>query len=212
MTHAGSSYALHTPEALAAMAEQERAGCVDAAQHLRAAGHACEVVSVGSTPTATHGLRHDGLTEMRCGVYMFGDVFQHEIRSCELDDIAVSVLATVIGHRPDLNAALIDAGGLALSKDRSTAAPGLAEDIGFGLVMDQTCTHRIDGVRVGTVYQEHGMLTAVGPFPFHLLPVGSRVRVLPNHACMTAAMYDAYRVVDGPSPEVTDLWSRVNGW
>jgi len=52
MTHAGSSYDLRTPEALAAMAEQERSRCVDAAKRLRAAGHACEVVSVGSTPTA----------------------------------------------------------------------------------------------------------------------------------------------------------------
>jgi D-serine deaminase-like pyridoxal phosphate-dependent protein len=84
------------------------------------------------------GSSYEGITEVRCGVYMFCDVFQSEIASCSREDIAVSVLATVIGHRPDINSALIDAGALALSKDRSTGAPGLREDIGFGLVMDMT--------------------------------------------------------------------------
>jgi D-serine deaminase-like pyridoxal phosphate-dependent protein len=111
-----------------------------------------------------------------------------------------------------MNSALIDAGALALSKDRSTGAPGLPEDIGFGLVMDEHCTHRIDAVRVGHVYQEHGMLVADGAFPFDALPVGARVRVLPNHVCMTAAMHDAYRVVDGNDDLVVATWRRVNGW
>lgn len=212
LTHAGNSYQCRSIDAIRKVAEDERLAAVTGAEQLRAAGLPCPVVSVGSTPTATHGRSFEGLTEMRCGVYMFGDVFQSEILSCGLDDIAVSVLATVIGHRPELNAALIDAGGLALSKDRSTAAPGLPEDVGFGLIMDTSCTRRIDGVKVANVYQEHGMLTSDGAFPFDALPIGSRVRVLPNHACMTAAMYDAYRVVDGASGQVTDLWLRVNGW
>lgn len=213
LTHAGNSYLCRSLEALREVAEQERRAAVTAAAQLRAAGLPCEVVSVGSTPTATHGLSHAGLTEMRCGVYMFGDVFQHEIGSHGLEDIAVSVLATVIGHRPDLDAALIDAGGLALSKDRSTGAPGLAEDIGFGMVMDESGTRRIGRVRVGHVYQEHGMLVSDGAFPFDQLPVGARVRVLPNHVCMTAAMYDGYRVLDPADPRrVGDFWPRVNGW
>ncbi|NEY90636.1 alanine racemase [Tabrizicola oligotrophica] len=213
LTHAGNSYLCRSLEALREVAEQERRAAVTAAAQLRAAGLPCEVVSVGSTPTATHGLSHADLTEMRCGVYMFGDVFQHEIGSHGLEDIAVSVLATVIGHRPDLDAALIDAGGLALSKDRSTGAPGLAEDIGFGMVMDESGARRIGRVRVGHVYQEHGMLVSDGAFPFDQLPVGARVRVLPNHVCMTAAMYDGYRVLDPADPRrVGDFWPRVNGW
>jgi D-serine deaminase-like pyridoxal phosphate-dependent protein len=213
LTHAGNSYLCRSLDSLHDVAEAERMVAVTAAEQLRAAGLPCPVVSVGSTPTATHGRNFDGLTEMRCGVYMFGDVFQHEIASHGLEDIAVSVLATVIGHRPDLNAALIDAGGLALSKDRSTGAPGLAEDIGFGMIMDETCARRIGRVRVGHVYQEHGMLVSDGPFPFDQLPVGTRVRVLPNHVCMTAAMHEGYRVLDPDDPRrVADFWPRVNGW
>ena len=213
LTHAGNSYLCRSLDSLHEVAEAERMVAVTAADQLRAAGLTCPVVSVGSTPTATHGRNFDGLTEMRCGVYMFGDVFQHEIASHGLEDIAVSVLATVIGHRPDLNAALIDAGGLALSKDRSTGAPGLAEDIGFGMIMDETCARRIGRVRVGHVYQEHGMLVSDDPFPFDQLPVGARVRVLPIHVCMTAAMHEGYRVLDPADPRrVADFWPRVNGW
>lgn len=212
LTHAGNSYQCRSIEAIRQVAEAERHCAVTAAAQLRAAGLPCPVVSVGSTPTATHAVSLEGLSEMRCGVYMFGDVFQSEIFSCTLGDLAVSVLATVIGHRPEMNSALIDAGALALSKDRSTGAPGLPEDIGFGLVMDASGSRRIDGVRVGHVYQEHGVLVSDGAFPFDVLPVGARVRVLPNHVCMTAAMHDAYRLVNGNSDHVVDIWQRVNGW
>ena len=76
--------------------------------------------------------RLDGVTEVRAGVYMFGDLFQAEIGTHGLDAIALTVLTSVIGRRP--GRLLVDAGGLALSKDRSTAdAP---KDYGFGLVLD----------------------------------------------------------------------------
>jgi D-serine deaminase-like pyridoxal phosphate-dependent protein len=211
LTHAGHSYGARSIEAIRDIAEHERAAAAGAAQRLRDAGLPCPVVSVGSTPTAVHARNLDGVTELRCGVYMFGDVFQAEIHSCRRGDIAVSVLATVIGHREDLGCALIDAGALALSKDRSTAAEGLPEDVGFGLVTDEHGRERISGMRVARVYQEHGVLACDGAFPFERLPIGSRVRVFPNHACMTAAMYDAYQVVAG-SDEVVATWPRINGW
>ena len=212
MTHAGNSYQGRSIAEIEAIAEAERLAVVNAARQLRDAGLPCPVVSVGSTPTSTHLKTFDGLTEMRCGVYMFGDVFQSEIASCALDDLAVSVLATVVGHRRDLNAALVDAGSLALSKDRSTGAPGLPRDIGFGLVCDAVTTAPIADVRVGQVYQEHGMLVSDGAFPFDLLPLGSKVRILPNHVCMTSAMYEGYHVVDGADTTVMGFWQRINGW
>lgn len=212
LTHAGHSYQGRSIEQIQSVAEHERWCAVTAARRLRDAGLPSPVVSVGSTPTAIHGKSYEGITEVRCGVYMFGDVFQSEIQSCKLDEIAVSVLATVIGHRPDINSALIDAGALALSKDRSTGAPGLPEDVGYGLVMDLSGMRRIDHVRVGHVYQEHGMLVSDGPFPFDQLPVGARVRVLPNHACMTSARYETYHVVAGQDDSNMAVWPRVNGW
>lgn len=211
LTHAGHSYGCRSIEAVQKVAEQERVVAVSAADALKAAGLPCPVVSVGSTPTVVHAQSLNGVTEIRCGVYMFGDVFQSEIQSCSHGDIAVSVLATIIGHREDLDCALIDAGALALSKDRSTAAEGLPEDIGFGLVTDVSGRERNGGMWVSRVYQEHGLVSCAGAFPFDRFPVGSRVRVFPNHVCLTAAMYDAYQVVDRGS-EIVATWPRINGW
>jgi D-serine deaminase-like pyridoxal phosphate-dependent protein len=209
MTHAGHSYDCRSLAAIEAVAEAERLAAVTAAGRLRSIGLAAAVVSVGSTPTALHARSLAGVTETRPGVYMFQDLFQVQIGSGTPEGMAVTVLASVIGRRPAENRFLIDAGAMALSKDRSTAAA--PRDFGFGLVLD------IDGGRgfgeavVERANQEHGIVGAPEPLPFDRLAVGTRVRVAPNHVCMTAAQYDRYHVVEG-GDEVVAVWDRVNGW
>ncbi len=179
---------------------------VRAAQRLREAGHAALIVSMGSSPTALHARHLDGVTEVRAGVYMFGDLFQAEIGTHELDAIALTVLTSVIGRRP--GRLLVDAGGLALSKDRSTAdAP---KDYGFGLALDLAGRRSHGDAIVRRAYQEHGVVEADPVYPLDL-PVGAKLRIAPNHTCMTAAAHDRYFVVEG-NDEVTAIWPRVNGW
>ncbi|MCC7428756.1 MAG: alanine racemase [Alphaproteobacteria bacterium] len=209
MTHAGHSYACRDLAAVQAVAEAERVAAVTAAERLRAEGFACPIVSAGSTPTALHGTNWQGVTELRAGVYMFGDLFQAEIGSNALEDIALSVLSSVIGRRAEENRFLIDAGALALSKDRSTEAT--PHDRGFGLVRDLLGRPAYGEAKVLRANQEHGIVAAAGPLDFAGLPIGARVRVLPNHACLTAAAYDRYHVVDG-GDEIVAVWERVNGW
>ncbi len=209
MAHAGQSYAARSTGAVAEIAVDEANSAVLAAHRLREIGLECPVVSVGSTPTVLHGPVVEGVTELRCGVYMFGDLFQAQIGSCRTEDLAVSVLATVIGHRRDPDRLIIDAGALALSKDRSTA--GMPLDAGFGVVMQCAGRGLALLLRVDRVYQEHGVIEIANPALLASFPVGSRLRVLPNHVCMTAAMYDRYLVVDG-GDEVHDTWHRCNGW
>jgi D-serine deaminase-like pyridoxal phosphate-dependent protein len=206
MTHAGHSYAGRSPDDMARIAEAERAGVVRAAECLRAAGHAAPIVSMGSSPTAMHARQLDGVTEVRAGVYMFGDLFQAEIGTHGLDAIALTVLTSVIGRRP--GRLLVDAGGLALSKDRSTAdAP---RDYGFGLVLDLAGAPSHGDAIVRRAYQEHGVVEADPAHPLDL-PVGTKLRIAPNHTCMTAAAHDRYFVVEG-GDEVVAIWQRVNGW
>ena len=212
LTHAGQSYGCASIAEIEAVAEAERQAVVTAAERLRGAGVACPEVSVGSSPTARFGRGFAGVTETRPGVYMFNDAFQAGLGCCRLDDVALTVLTTVIGHRRDLGMLLIDAGGLALSKDRSTA--GQAEDVGYGLVYDAAGERRLDGLRVADVHQEHGLITPVADgasIPFDALPIGARLRIMPNHACMTAAAYDRYHVVDG-GDEIIAEWPRCVGW
>ena len=210
LTHAGSSYECATPAAIRAMAEQERAAVVHAAARLRAAGIACPVVSVGSTPTALFAEQLEGVTEVRVGVFVFFDLVMAGLAVCRLDEIALSVLATVIGHRPDKGWTLLDAGWMAMSRDRGTAAQ--AVDQGFGLVCDLGGRPLHDLILVGA-NQEHGIMAhRPGQVQGAVhLPVGTQVRILPNHACATAAQHGRYQVL-GPGGEVTTTWPRFSGW
>lgn len=210
LTHAGSSYDCRTTEAIRAMAEQERAGAVLAAQRLRDAGSACPVVSVGSTPTALFAEDLHGVTEVRAGVFVFFDLVMAGLGVCRTDDIALSVLGTVIGHRPDKGWTLIDAGWMAMSRDRGTASQ--AVDQGYGLVCDVDGRPIADLIVAGA-NQEHGILAhRSGKVEGALqLPVGTQVRILPNHACSTAAQYREYQVVH-EGREVVATWPRFNGW
>ena len=212
LAHAGHSYASATREELLAAVEEERSTLVRAAERLREAGFACPVVSAGSTPTMMTAESLEGITEIRPGNYMFFDLFQAGLGTCALEDIAVSVLATVNGHMPTFSRALIDAGGLALSKD--TSAEDTMPGIGYGVVCDAATCEPLEDVCVATTSQEHGWLQRAkdpATFPYDLLPVGTKVRVLPNHSCMTAAAYEEYLVVDGDDC-IIDVWDRVNGW
>ncbi len=208
-THGGHSYGARSADALAAIADQERAAVVDAAGRLRSAGFEVPGVSAGSTPTATHLASAEGLTELRAGVYTAGDLFQAGLGVHEEEDIAVSVLASVIARNEARGRVIVDAGGLALSKDRSTAA--LLDDLGYGVVVNQEAAPSLGRLVVGGVHQEHGEIDGVPAEAFARLPIGAKLRILPNHVCMTAAPYDHYLVVDGGS-EIVDRWDKISGW
>lgn len=210
LTHAGESYQCKTLEAKRAMAERERAGAVHAAERLREGGLPCDIVSVGSTPTAMFADNLAGITEVRAGVHMFMDLVMAGLGVCEPADIAISVLTTVIGHQAEKGWILTDAGWMAMSRDRGTATQDV--DQGYGMVCDLEA-QPIEGLVVSGANQEHGIIAcrtgvAVDPSRF---PIGSRLRILPNHACATAAQYDAYHVVAGDGT-VYARWPRFGGW
>lgn len=211
MTHAGESYNCASVEAIRDMAEQERAGAVRAAERLRESGMPAPVVSVGSTPTATFAQSLAGVTEVRAGVYMFQDLVMHGIGVCSLADIAISVLVSVIGHQPEKGWIITDGGWMSLSRDRGTSTQTV--DQGFGLVRDLNGGALAEDLIVVSVSQEHGViarrdgsLTASERYP-----VGTLLRILPNHACATAAQHDRYHVVNGGA-QILKTWPRVNGW
>jgi D-serine deaminase-like pyridoxal phosphate-dependent protein len=210
MTHGGHSYEGFSAPARDAVGQQEADAVRQAATTLAAAGITCEIVSVGSSPTAITRNALAGITELRAGVYMFGDLYQAGIDTCAIDDIAISVLAEVIGHRPGRDRFLIDAGAFALSKDLATASLPPPQRAGFGLVCDVD-GRVLPGLRVERVWQEHGLVVSATPLPGDAFPIGTRLRILPNHACPTAAAHADYKVVDG-SRAIAAVWPRVNGW
>ncbi len=209
LTHAGESYNARSEPELHAFAELERSGAVRAAERLREAGLSAPVVSVGSTPTALFAQDLAGVTEVRAGVFMFQDLVMAGVGVCTPDDLALSVLTTVIGHQAEKGWVITDAGWMALSRDRGTERQPV--DQGYGLVCD------IGGRRIGELIvisanQEHGVIAdrlgaPISPDDF---PVGTRLRILPNHACATGAQHASYVVLE--DGVVIDRWVRERGW
>lgn len=175
---------------------------------LAGSGVNSEIVSIGSTPTATFGERFDGVTEVRVGVFMFNDLVMAALGVCAIDDIAISVLTSVIGGRTDRNWILTDGGWMAMSRDRGTAKQRV--DQGYGVVCDID-GRAIPGLVMTDANQEHGIVARRDGGAPPDLPVGTRLRILPNHACATAVQHEAYNVVDG-SRKVAATWRRFSGW
>lgn len=212
LTHAGGSYDCRTAIALEQMAEQERSRAVLAAERLRATGFAVPVVSIGSTPSVLFSRDLTGVTEVRAGVYVFHDLVMAGIGVCTLEDIAVSVLVTVIGHQPGKGWLITDGGWTALSRDRGTG--NQPNDQAYGLVCDVAGIVMADDLVVNAVNQEHGIIVRRdgGPLDDARYPVGTLLRVLPNHVCATAGEHAEYHVVDGRSADIVAVWPRFSGW
>jgi D-serine deaminase-like pyridoxal phosphate-dependent protein len=210
LTHAGKSYDSKSAGELRQWARTERESVTAAAARLRRAGHEVPAVSLGSTPTALFGESFEGVTEVRAGVYVFFDLVMAGLGVCSLGELALSVLASVIGHQADKGWLVTDAGWMALSRDRGTQ--GQRVDQGYGLVCDAR-GEPLGDLIVVDANQEHGTVAARSGERLDVRkhPVGSLLRVLPNHACATAAQHAAYHVL-GARGEIEERWERLHGW
>ncbi|HUG42375.1 MAG TPA: alanine racemase [Longimicrobiales bacterium] len=165
---------------------------------LEEAGLAPAIVSGGSTPTAFRSHEVPGQTEIRPGTYVFNDRTTAAIGACARDDCAYTILATVVSTAVP-GQAVVDAGSKALSSD-----PLRAEDGGgFGELLDRP------DVRVARLSEEHGVLdlsrTEWRP------SVGERVRIIPNHVCVSVNLQTDVHGVRGERVERS--WApEARGW
>lgn len=169
---------------------------------LRKDGLPLRGISVGSTPAMVAAESLTGVTEARPGNYIFYDRTMVLIGCCEPEDVAVTVLATVVSHQPGASHFVVDAGALSLSKDLGPAHLGL-EPV-FGAVKDHP------ELTVASVSQEHGIIRAAAPAAIEgKFKVGQRVEIIPNHSCLTEAHFDEYIVVERDT--VVDRWKIERG-
>jgi D-serine deaminase-like pyridoxal phosphate-dependent protein len=202
LTHAGHSYHARSREEIVPIAAEEQRSLSAFAATLRETSIDVLCRSVGSTPTMAVAESIDA-DEIRPGNYLFHDAFQATIGSCGLGDCAAWVAATVVGAYPDRREAILDCGSLALSKD--AGATHVEPDPGFGIVTDLAGVR--SDCRLRSLSQEHGILEfASSDVP----PVGTVLRIIPNHSCLTAALHDSYVVVE--DGEVVDEWFPSRGW
>lgn len=206
LTHAGHAYHARSREELLAIAQHERCVMVEFAERLRAASIPVPVVSIGSTPTITQVDHLDRITEARPGNYIFFDAFQATLGSCDFGDCALTVLAAVIHRDRTKGRVVIDAGAIALSKDRG--AVELDSSCGYGRLLDLAGNDL--GLRVDSLSQEQGAFVVKEEATLERLSVGTRVRVLANHSCLAAAQHDHYHVLEGQ--RIVEKWEILRGW
>ena len=153
----------------------------DLCEVLEAAGLQPEVVSGGSTPTLWRSHELPGLTEIRSGTAIFFDREGLTTGVADPDDMAYTVYATVVSTSIR-DQAVVDAGSKAISKEGG--------DAGFAVLLDHP------EVVVKAVSEEHGVLDLSES---EWQPkVGERVRVLPNHVCVSVNLQDELlMLVDG---------------
>jgi D-serine deaminase-like pyridoxal phosphate-dependent protein len=206
LTHAGHSYHCRNLDELQRLARHERDAMVEFAAALRHENIPVPAVSIGSTPTISTVEHLEGIDEARPGNYIFFDAFQATLGSCRFEDCALTVLAAVVHRDASRRKVVIDAGAIALSKDRG--AVEFDETCGYGRVLD------LEGndlnLRVGSLSQEHGMIEVPDGAQFENLKVGTRLRILANHSCLTAAQHPHYNVLEGG--RVVDRWQIQRGW
>lgn len=166
LTHAGHAHDVHTQPEIAAVARNEARLLADARYHAEQAGLEITVVSAGSTLTAPYLTAADGITEIRPGTYILNDLRTVTCYACTPDQLAASMLTTVVSVGP--GRAVFDAGN-------KTLTPTRIEQHGFGYPRE------IPDARVSRLSEEHGVLQL--PDDEHLC-VGDRVRMLPIHICV----------------------------
>jgi D-serine deaminase-like pyridoxal phosphate-dependent protein len=185
------------------MARREQAAHMDAvASRLRAAlealdaaGLSPEIVSGGSTPTLWDSHLMEGLTEIRSGSCIYFDREALEVGVAARHDIAYTVLATVVstavpGH------AVVDAGSKALAKEGRGGH-------GFGILLDHP------DVVVSSLSEEHGVLD-LGATEWRP-KIGDRVRIVPNHVCVSVNLQEGLLARDGDEHRLITLEARGRG-
>ena len=190
------------------MAEQERRAAVSCADAIRAAGLPCPVVSVGSTPTAHFARSLEGVTEVRAGVYVFFDLVMAGLGVCQADDIAASVLTTVIGHQAEKGWILVDAGWMAMSRDRGTAKQPVDQLYGLCAMRRAGVSRPAAGRDQPGAGHHHCAPAVARPAGFCWAPNCASCPIMPAPPARSMR----FEVVRGASPEVVAHWERFRGW
>jgi len=186
-TFPGHSY---SPTTTASAAADESHALAEAATQLRGAGIEPVVLSGGSTPSLETTLGSPGVTtELRPGVYVFGDAQQWELGRMTPERIALTCRATVISHAG--GRVVLDSGSKALGADRAAYASG------FGRLLEDP------DARIVQLSEHHAVVETARSYP-----LGSVVDVVPNHVCNTVNLSDVLYADDGRGLETWPVAAR----
>ncbi len=191
LTFAGHSYDAADEAALLAIGIEEGRLAIETAQLLEDHLIPVNVISAGSTPSSRYVAKVPGITDIRPGTYIFGDLMKVEIGAHELADCALTVKVTVIS-RPSPDRAVVDAGTKIFTMDGGNSPVGT----GRGLVVGHP------GIQVAWFTEEHGMLEL--SVDEQALKIGDTLEIIPVHCCAVINMVDEVAAVRGEQIEA--IW------
>jgi D-serine deaminase-like pyridoxal phosphate-dependent protein len=194
LTHAGHSYSAKSIDEIKRIAQQEQDVMARFSKMLKREGLAPQTVSVGSTPTIVLADSfNEEITEVRPGNYVFYDYTQVALGTCKVSDCALTVLASIVGMYPDR--IVIDAGATALSKDQGPRH--ISPNCGYGQVMaDYEEGLLARSATIDSITQEHARISVPEDSRIHY-KINDVIRILPNHSCLAANLFDEYVVLEG---------------
>jgi D-serine deaminase-like pyridoxal phosphate-dependent protein len=150
---------------------------VEVADRLRAKGIRVAEVAAGSTPTGKWVAEVPGITEVRAGNYVFNDLMQLDHGIASEDQLALSVLCTVVSKHAGGHLT-IDGGTKTFSGDAGGVGTGRAAPANIARAVDRK-------VFVERLNEEHGVARTEED-----VKLGEKVRFFPYHACTCANLSD----------------------
>lgn len=154
-------------------------------------------ISAGSSPTGKALLQYDYIDEIRPGTYIFNDEMMVREKTCQREDIAAYIIASVVSVRDDGNL-IVDGGSKAFSTDIIlNQEPYLYE--GYAICEDENYT-------LSKLNEEHGYLFCKQKEDKY--KVGDKLMFIPIHICTTINLYNHVYFYDGITLEKKKVDAR----
>ena len=176
-THRSAFFPDHGGRPVAELGREEGEIMVALAERLREAGVPIHEVTCGSTPTAAAAATVAGVTEVRAGTYVFGDLIMAGVGAMAREDISLTILSTV-QSRPHPGRATVDGGMKTFMGEAFPSPPRFLK--GFGEAVDLA-------VHLEGLTEEHGLVALT---PGIQPEIGDRIAFFPNHVCTTVNLSD----------------------
>jgi D-serine deaminase-like pyridoxal phosphate-dependent protein len=201
--HCGNSYSANSVDGVVSARNSAIETISKVANKLKSLGIQVKNVGTGSTPSFSHdGSQTDILTEIHPGNYIFYDIQQKLLGSCDMKDIAAVVMVRIAAHFPQRNEMLIDSGHLALSEQGFKQLGGT-----FAIVKDHPHLELYHMTQeIGFVRPKNGN----NKLQFSEYPIGSILYLYQYHVCDTASRFPVYYVHE--NGVVVDEWKPTKWW
>lgn len=178
---------------------REAESTVALAKRLEAAGLDMEIVAGGSAPTGRYVAEIPGITEVHPGEYPFYDC-KHVNYGYSYDQCAATILATVVSSSPER--IVIDGGSKTFSTDMARGVPPL-NLVGYGVIVGHE-----DDLILDHMSEEHGVILSRNGTPLDI-PIGTKLRIIPNHICPCLVLHSYAYFVD--RDHIEKVWIQGRG-